>query len=70
MFEVFQKINLFFIFHFFYILFFFAGSKFLASILVAPVKNEHGDIIMFIINFEDITDAPSKTEFKNFKISK
>lgn len=46
------------------------GSKFLASILVAPVKNEHGDIIMFIINFEDITDAPSKTEFKNFKISR
>ncbi|XP_055959175.1 potassium voltage-gated channel subfamily H member 7 [Patella vulgata] len=47
------------------------GSKFLCSELVAPVKNAHGEIIMFIINYEDITDqAPSvvnKTEIKNLK---
>ena len=39
---------------------FFAGNKFLCSVLVAPVKNEHAEIIMFIINYEDITDAPNK----------
>ncbi|XP_056007211.1 potassium voltage-gated channel subfamily H member 6-like isoform X10 [Ostrea edulis] len=44
------------------------GSLFLCSVLVAPVKNEQGDIIMFIINYEDITDAPLKNEVvKNFK---
>jgi len=29
-------------------------------VLVAPVKNEHGEIILFIINYEDITDAPNR----------
>ncbi|XP_046350011.2 potassium voltage-gated channel subfamily H member 6-like isoform X1 [Haliotis rufescens] len=43
------------------------GSKFLCSALVAPVKNEHADIILFIINYEDITEAAAKTELKNFK---
>ena len=37
-----------------------SGNKFLCSVLVAPVKNEHGEIIMFIINYEDITDAPNR----------
>ncbi|XP_056007205.1 potassium voltage-gated channel unc-103-like isoform X4 [Ostrea edulis] len=47
------------------------GSLFLCSVLVAPVKNEQGDIIMFIINYEDITDAPLKNEVvKNFKNSR
>ncbi|KAJ8313947.1 hypothetical protein KUTeg_008508 [Tegillarca granosa] len=33
------------------------GDRFVCSILIAPVKNEHGEIILFIINFEDITEA-------------
>ncbi|XP_061180002.1 potassium voltage-gated channel subfamily H member 6-like [Saccostrea echinata] len=46
------------------------GSLFLCSVLIAPVKNEQGEIIMFIINYEDITDAPLKNEIaKNFKNS-
>ena len=40
--------------------YYFTGNKFLCSVLVAPVKNEHGEIIMFIINYEDITDAPNR----------
>ncbi|XP_064648680.1 potassium voltage-gated channel subfamily H member 6-like isoform X3 [Lineus longissimus] len=35
------------------------GIKFLSSVLIAPVKNENGEVIMFILNFEDVTDAPS-----------
>ena len=51
--------------------YFFVGSRFLCSVLFAPVKNEQGEIIMFIINYEDITDAPLKNELaKNFKNSK
>lgn len=38
------------------------GSKFLCSVLVAPVKNENNDVILFILNLEDITHAPTKTE--------
>ncbi|XP_060073878.1 potassium voltage-gated channel subfamily H member 2-like [Ylistrum balloti] len=34
----------------------FAGSKFLCSVLTAPVKNEQGEVIMFIINYEDISE--------------
>ncbi|CAH1238966.1 KCNH7 [Branchiostoma lanceolatum] len=34
------------------------GSQFLCSVLIAPVKNENGDVVMYIINYEDITDAP------------
>jgi hypothetical protein len=36
-----------------------SGIKFLSSVLIAPVKNENGEVIMFILNFEDVTDAPS-----------
>lgn len=47
------------------------GSRFLCSVLFAPVKNEQGEIIMFIINYEDITDAPLRNELaKNFKNSR
>ncbi|XP_078320840.1 voltage-gated inwardly rectifying potassium channel KCNH6-like isoform X5 [Crassostrea virginica] len=47
------------------------SSRFLCSVLFAPVKNEQGEIIMFIINYEDITDAPLKNELaKNFKNSR
>jgi hypothetical protein len=36
--------------------------KFLCSVLIAPVKNETNEVILFILNFEDITDAPVKTD--------
>ncbi|GFR68692.1 potassium voltage-gated channel subfamily H member 2-like [Elysia marginata] len=42
------------------------GARFLCSVLVAPVKNETGDIIMFIINYEDITESTSKNELRKF----
>ena len=41
---------------------FLSGSKFLCSVLVAPVRNENNDIILFILNLEDITDAPLKKD--------
>ena len=46
-----------------------SGSKFLCSVLLAPVKNENGDVILFIINYEDVTDAPLRSDVrnKNFK---
>ncbi|XP_035212575.1 potassium voltage-gated channel subfamily H member 2-like, partial [Stegodyphus dumicola] len=34
------------------------GSKFLCSQVTAPISNEDGVICMFIVNFEDITNAP------------
>ncbi|KAI0240021.1 Potassium voltage-gated channel subfamily H member 2 [Lamellibrachia satsuma] len=39
-----------------------SGSKFLCSVLVAPVKNEGNETILFILNLEDITDAPIKSD--------
>ena len=41
------------------------GSKFLCSVLVAPVKNEEGEIILFILNLEDITNAPLKSSVEH-----
>lgn len=41
---------------------FFSGTKFLCSVLVAPVRNENSEIILFILNLEDITDAPLKND--------
>ena len=38
------------------------GTTFLCSVLIAPVKNENNDVILFILNLEDITDAPAKTD--------
>jgi len=38
----------------------FVGTRFLCSVLVAPVRNESSEIILFIVNLEDITDAPLK----------
>ncbi|KAL3831230.1 hypothetical protein ACJMK2_023007, partial [Sinanodonta woodiana] len=44
------------------------SSKFLCSVLIAPVKNEGGEIIMFIINYEDITDNKQSLEHvRNFR---
>ena len=41
----------------------------MCSVLLAPVKNENGDVILFIINYEDVTDAPLRSDVrnKNFK---
>ncbi|XP_022249180.1 potassium voltage-gated channel subfamily H member 2-like, partial [Limulus polyphemus] len=38
------------------------GSKFLCSQVMAPIRNEEGIVSMFIINFEDLTDAPYRDE--------
>ncbi|XP_076360745.1 voltage-gated inwardly rectifying potassium channel KCNH6-like isoform X2 [Tachypleus tridentatus] len=38
------------------------SSKFLCSQLMAPIQNEEGVVSMFIINFEDLTDAPYRDE--------
>jgi len=38
----------------------FVGTRFLCSVLVAPVRNESSEIMLFIVNLEDITDAPLK----------
>ncbi|XP_076352580.1 voltage-gated inwardly rectifying potassium channel KCNH6-like [Tachypleus tridentatus] len=38
------------------------GSKVLCSQVMAPIRNEEGAICMFIINFEDVTDAPYRDE--------
>ncbi|GAB6022770.1 hypothetical protein CHUAL_006864 [Chamberlinius hualienensis] len=38
------------------------GSKFLCSELIAPIRSESGDVCMFILNFEDVTEAPYKGE--------
>ena len=44
------------------------GLKFLCSVLTAPVKIENGDIIMYIIIYEDISDT--EKEMKVFPSSK
>lgn len=50
------------------IFFVWPGLRFLCNILVAPVKNEIGEIILFIVSFEDITESAIKMlEAKNSK---
>uniref|UniRef100_T1JNN1 PAC domain-containing protein n=1 Tax=Strigamia maritima TaxID=126957 RepID=T1JNN1_STRMM len=38
------------------------GTKFLCSELIAPIRNENGEICMYILNFEDVSEAPFKDE--------
>ncbi|XP_067122338.1 potassium voltage-gated channel subfamily H member 6-like isoform X3 [Centruroides vittatus] len=38
------------------------GTKFLCSQVIAPIRNEDNFICMFIMNFEDVTDAPYRNE--------
>uniref|UniRef100_A0A061QFY8 Putative voltage-gated potassium channel n=1 Tax=Cupiennius salei TaxID=6928 RepID=A0A061QFY8_CUPSA len=38
------------------------GTNFLCSQVTAPIRNEEGEISMFIMNFEDITDAPFRDD--------
>ncbi len=33
------------------------GSNFLCNILIAPVKNEKSEIILFILNFDELNDT-------------
>ena len=47
---------------FVYLFLFLVGTAFLCSVLVAPVKNEQGTTVMYIINHEDVTWSPNKDE--------
>nr|XP_006821079.1 PREDICTED: potassium voltage-gated channel subfamily H member 2-like [Saccoglossus kowalevskii] len=38
------------------------GSTFLCSVLIAPVRNENDEVVMYILNYEDVTDAPVREE--------
>ena len=38
------------------------GSSFLCSVLVAPVKNEEGVAVMYIVNHEDVTWSPNRDD--------
>lgn len=38
------------------------GSPFLCSVLVAPVKNEEGIVVMYIVNHEDVTWSPNRDD--------
>lgn len=43
-------------------LFWLTGTSFLCSVLIAPVRNEEGIAVMYIINHEDVTWSPNKDE--------
>lgn len=45
------------------------GSNFLCNILIAPVKNEKSEIILFILNFDELSDA-SDNKFSRSKTLK
>ncbi|XP_020604757.1 potassium voltage-gated channel subfamily H member 6-like [Orbicella faveolata] len=38
------------------------GTSFLCSVLIAPVRNEEGTAVMYIINHEDVTWSPDRDE--------
>ena len=40
----------------FLIRFFFQGTSFISNMLIAPVKNENSEVILFILNFEEIKE--------------
>lgn len=42
--------------------FYFAGTSFLCSVLIAPVRNEEGIAVMYIVNHEDVTWSPNRDE--------
>ena len=37
---------------------FYQGSTFLCNVLIAPVKNENSEVILFILNFDELTELP------------
>ena len=57
---------------------FVSGTKFLCSQLIAPIRSEPGEVCMYILNFEDLTEAPFRGEeiidetvpVRNHKLSK
>ena len=42
-----------------------AGSKLECSQVIAPIKNEAGEVCMYILNFEDTDALPTVTEGAN-----
>ena len=42
------------------------GTNFLCNILIAPVKNEKSEIILFILNFDELSDT-SDSRFSQSK---
>lgn len=49
-------------------LLFFQGTAFLCSVLIAPIKNENGSIIMYIVNLEDVTKSPDLVDINMGKL--
>nr|QTA73550.1 potassium voltage-gated channel protein Erg [Scolopendra subspinipes] len=43
------------------------GSKFLSNTVIAPIRNESGEVCMYIVNFEDVTEAPFKEDEENIQ---
>lgn len=53
----------------------FTGSRFFCSQLIAPIRDENGDICLYILNFEDLSatsqdEASSPTEAANHLMSR
>lgn len=45
------------------------GSNFLSKVLVAPVKNENSEVILFILNFDELNETTdNKYRHGNCKI--
>ncbi len=34
------------------------GTSFLSNVLIAPVKNEKSEVILFILNFDELSESP------------
>ena len=56
------EIGVFLLFLYVNVVFYFAGTSFLCSVLIAPVRNEEGTAVMYIVNHEDVTWSPNKDE--------
>lgn len=35
-----------------------SGTNFLCKVLIAPVKNENSEVILFILNFDELNETP------------
>lgn len=33
------------------------GTSFLCNVIIAPVKNENSEVILFILNFDEVNDT-------------
>lgn len=46
------------------------GSNFLCKMLVAPVKNENSEVILFILNFDELNETPDNKYYHgNFRLN-